>query len=381
MGIVQKYALIPGRQDRKEVVALHSRQKKPKQGGQKLVVRVMAILLALMFVLSLSSQILFYVGAEDLGSSGELKARQEQLSQQREDTQRELDTLFGEEGSAVERYRLTAHLDELVSAQVETDAQLEELCRSECRYLRKAREELLTAVNDQEVVLECGQETLEDRLAQVEEQLDQRGALLEEVRERLEEERSDLKALEASLDSITEELTSDSDYQLAVQELSETDENLEEDILTEDTDEAVKRSPLYLAETVETFVRGKKPSSSHSKASKVKGSEVAQFAVQFVGMPYKWGGESLTEGCDCSGFIKSVFANFGIELPHFSGSLQHAGTAVEYDDARLGDLICYDGHVGIYLGNDKMVNAFDSRHGIIICSVNIARLVTVRRVV
>lgn len=347
-----------------------------------MVVRVMAILLALMFVLSLSSQILFYVGAEDLGSSGELKARQEQLSQQREDTQRELDTLSGEKGSAVERYRLTAHLDELVSAQVETDAQLEALYRNECRYLRKARVELLTAVNDKEVVLECGQETLECRLAQVEEQLDQRGALLEEVRTRLKEERSDLEALEGSLDSITEELTSDSDYQLAVQELSETDENLEEDILAEDTDEAVKRSPLYLAETVESFVRGKKPSSSsHSKGRKVKGSEVAQFAVQFVGMPYKWGGESLTEGCDCSGFIKSVFANFGIELPHFSGSLQHAGTAVEYDDAKLGDLICYDGHVGIYLGNDKMVNAFDSRHGIIICSVNIARLVTVRRVV
>lgn len=358
---------------------MHSRQKKPKQGGQKLVIRVMAILLVLMFVLSLSSQIIFYAGAEDLGTSSELKARHTQLSRQREQTQQELDALTDQSSSPARRYELVAQLDVLVSAQIEADTQLFELYQSECKVLHKALEEILTAVNDEEVVLECGQETLDSRQAEAEAQLSQRKEQMEIVSERLKEERTDLESLELSLRQITDELNSDESCQQAVEALSEPDETLEEDILTEDTEEAVKRSPFHLAEAVETFARGKKPDASYH--SNVDGSDVVKFAVQFVGMPYKWGGESLTEGCDCSGFIKSVFSNFGIELPHFSGSLQHAGTAVEYDEAQLGDLICYDGHVGIYMGNDKMVNAFDSRHGIIICSVNVARLVTVRRIV
>lgn len=344
-----------------------------------MVVRVMAILLALMFVLSLGSQILFYAGAEELGSSGELKSRHAGLTQEREQTRKELDALSDEGHSAAERYELLAQLDELVSAQIEVDTQLSERYQSECKVLHKALDELLTAVNDKEVVLECGQEKLESRKSEAEAQLARCKEQLEAVHARLKEERGDLKSLEQQLDALTEELTSDGAYQQAVSELSEADEDLEADILPEDTEKAVKRSPLHLAETVETFLRGKKQTAAAQ--SDVKGSDVVKFAVQFVGMPYKWGGESLTEGCDCSGFIKSVFSNFGIDLPHFSGSLQHAGTAVEYDEVQLGDLICYDGHVGIYMGNDKMVNAFDSRHGIIICSVNVARLVTVRRVV
>lgn len=116
------------------------------------------------------------------------------------------------------------------------------------------------------------------------------------------------------------------------------------------------------------------------ESSSTTGAEVVQFAVQFVGNPYVWGGESLTEGCDCSGFIKAVYAHFGYSLPHFSGSLRSCGTGVKYSEAKQGDIICYDGHVGIYMGNGQMVNAFDSKHGIIICSVNTSRLVAVRRI-
>ena len=83
---------------------MHKRQKRPKQGGQKTIVRVMAILLALMFVLSLGSQILLYAGAEDLGTSGELKARHEALSQQREEARQKLDELAERDHSAAERY-------------------------------------------------------------------------------------------------------------------------------------------------------------------------------------------------------------------------------------------------------------------------------------
>ncbi|MCD7843864.1 MAG: NlpC/P60 family protein, partial [Clostridiales bacterium] len=119
---------------------------------------------------------------------------------------------------------------------------------------------------------------------------------------------------------------------------------------------------------------------SSSSSSGVTGSDVVAYAVQFVGNPYVWGGTSLTNGCDCSGFVVSVYAHFGYSLPHFSGSLRYCGTGVSYSEAQPGDIICYDGHVGIYMGGGQMVNAFDTEHGIIICAVNTSRLVAVRRI-
>lgn len=343
-----------------------------------MVIRVMAILLALMFVLGLSSQIILYAGAEELGTSGELRAQHEELSRQRESAQQKLEALSDQEHSAAERYELLTGLDELVSAQIEVDEKLEARCQSECDYLHKALSELLTAAKDPEVVLECGQDKLERRTADTRDQLSRKEEQLEVYSSRLEEERAALTSLEEALASVTAELSGDQSYQQEVQELSACDASMEEDILSEETEEAVKRSSVR-ADDHES-ARSESQAAASASNGNATGRDVASFAVQFVGRPYKWGGESLTEGCDCSGFIKSVYVAFDIELPHFSGSLQHSGTGVEYEDAQLGDLICYDGHVGIYLGNDKMVNAFDSKHGIIICSVNVGRLVTVRRI-
>lgn len=83
------------------------------------------------------------------------------------------------------------------------------------------------------------------------------------------------------------------------------------------------------------------------------GSSVVDFATQFVGNPYVWGGTSLTDGADCSGFVQSVYANFGVSLPRTSYEQQNAGTEVSYADAQPGDLICYGGHVAIYMGDGK----------------------------
>ena len=91
---------------------------------------------------------------------------------------------------------------------------------------------------------------------------------------------------------------------------------------------------------------------------------VADFAVQFVGNPYVWGGTSLTGGADCSGFTQSVYAQFGYSLPRTSYEQQNAGTEVSYADAQPGDLICYGGHVAIYMGNGQIVHASNSRDGI-----------------
>lgn len=112
----------------------------------------------------------------------------------------------------------------------------------------------------------------------------------------------------------------------------------------------------------------------------VNGSDVVAFACQYIGNPYVWGGESLTNGADCSGFIKSVYANYGINLPHSSLALQRMGSEVSYSNAQPGDIICYAGHVAIYMGGGQIVHASSPETGIKTGSATYRQILTVRRV-
>lgn len=109
-------------------------------------------------------------------------------------------------------------------------------------------------------------------------------------------------------------------------------------------------------------------------------SAVVEFACQFIGNPYIWGGTSLTEGADCSGFVMKVYEYFGVSLPHSSYSDRTVGEMVEYDEVQPGDIICYDGHVGIYAGNGRIINALNKRKGITLTDVNYDTVLAVRRV-
>lgn len=118
----------------------------------------------------------------------------------------------------------------------------------------------------------------------------------------------------------------------------------------------------YKVETVEMNTAG-------------KGQEIADFALQFVGNPYVWGGTSLTSGADCSGFVQSVYRNFGISLPRVAADQAQAGTRVSLEQLQTGDLIFYaDGgaiyHVVLYLGNEQVVHASSAATGIKISPVN-----------
>ena len=109
------------------------------------------------------------------------------------------------------------------------------------------------------------------------------------------------------------------------------------------------------------------------------GQAVVEYASRFIGNPYVWGGTSLTHGADCSGFVQSVYKHFGIQLPRTSSQMRSAGRAVSYSNARPGDVICYNGHVGIYKGNGQIVNAINRARGIGILSATYANIITVRR--
>ena len=85
-----------------------------------------------------------------------------------------------------------------------------------------------------------------------------------------------------------------------------------------------------------------------------KGQTVAEFAQRFVGNPYVWGGTDLNRGADCSGFIGSIYRSFGYKLPRSSSELRSAGRKVSYSQKQPGDIICYNGHVAMYIGNGKI---------------------------
>lgn len=119
-----------------------------------------------------------------------------------------------------------------------------------------------------------------------------------------------------------------------------------------------------------------------SAASKTTtGTQVVKYAKKFVGNPYKYGGTSLTKGADCSGYVMSVYKHFGYKLPHSSSSIATKGKKVSWSKKKPGDVICYYGHVAIYIGNNKIVHASSAKTGIKISNkANYRKVRCVRRI-
>lgn len=123
---------------------------------------------------------------------------------------------------------------------------------------------------------------------------------------------------------------------------------------------------------------GKNPGASTG----VSGSSVVSYAMQFVGNPYVWGGNSLTNGVDCSGFVHEVYAHFGISTPRYSHAFKYVGQAVSFDNIQPGDVVVYPGHVAIYAGGGVIVEAQSTKAGITANrSVQCHTILAIRRLV
>ena len=128
--------------------------------------------------------------------------------------------------------------------------------------------------------------------------------------------------------------------------------------------------------------KNNKTEKDYKKPTSKNGQAVVNYAVQFVGNPYKWGGTSLTKGADCSGFVMKVYEAFGIKLPHSSYDLRKVGKKVKASEMLPGDIICYSGHVAIYMGNGKIVHASNKKDGIKISSnYKYKKVLAIRRVI
>lgn len=151
-------------------------------------------------------------------------------------------------------------------------------------------------------------------------------------------------------------------------------------------EEKAAETALAVAEKAQTAADNTKETAETAKKEMLNhgaetGQAVADFALQFVGNPYVWGGSSLTHGTDCSGFTMAVYSNFGVGLPHYDASQRGYGIGIDsLSDARPGDLICFYGHVGIYIGDGMMVHASNARDGIKVSRADYRAIAAIRRI-
>lgn len=148
----------------------------------------------------------------------------------------------------------------------------------------------------------------------------------------------------------------------------------------------VKYSGIYCYVSSQYLSETKPEEQTEASYGTATGQSVVNYAMQFRGNPYVWGGESLTNGVDCSGFTMQVYRHFGYSLPHSSTAQRYEGTAVSWDEKQPGDLICYQmiggvGHVAIYIGNNQIIHAGSSTTGISVRNADYRSVWGVRRIV
>lgn len=237
---------------------------------------------------------------------------------------------------------------------------------------------------------------------------------LEDKKSDLETQKYELEEEQASMQTLLDEkkaASSDYDVQIAKMrqeasaykalikqqnaEIAKLDEEENAIIRAEEerrkAEEAAKKAAEASAQTASS---AKKTSESTSAVTSSKsgsktvpaatgstGSDIAAYACQFVGNPYVAGGTSLTDGADCSGFIQSVYKQYGYSIPRNSTAQRTAGREVSYEEAQPGDIICYAGHVALYLGGGRIVHASTPRTGIKYGYATYRPIITVRRIV
>ena len=186
-----------------------------------------------------------------------------------------------------------------------------------------------------------------------------------DINEDIKESNDSIEQLENDeVDNAIEKVQNQVDNTLEENELTTKNDNSELTVLNLDEEE------IPVQEVKDDF--SNENVSLDDKTTEINGNDIANYAVQFVGNPYVYGGTNLTDGTDCSGFTQSVYSNFGIDIARDSSSQINSGTNIgtNIEEAMPGDLLCFNGHVGIYIGDGQMVHAANAKRGIVINDVD-----------
>ena len=240
--------------------------------------------------------------------------------------------------------------------------------------------DILNSMDYIEKVYECNKRMLNEFIETKElvmelwNQLEAEKAALEQDMQNLEADKKSLEEQKVSLDVLLEQKKRESaNFEAEISRLKQ-----EAAVAKKQLQQEQKRLKELQAALAAQAAQNNKPATAsnptpsttnytsviNSTSGSDLGKQIANYACQFVGNPYVSGGTSLTQGADCSGFTYRVYADFGYSLPRTSSQQRSAGRGVSYEEAQPGDLICYDGHVALYIGNNLIVHASSSRTGI-----------------
>lgn len=218
-------------------------------------------------------------------------------------------------------------------------------------------------------------------------QLEAEKAALEQDMQNLEADEAALREQKASLDVLLEQKKRESANAAAEISRLQQEAAVSKKQLQQEQKRLKELQAALAAQNKKPAASNPTPSTTNytavinSASGSDLGRQIANYACQFVGNPYVAGGTSLTQGADCSGFTYRVYADYGYSLPRTSSQQRSAGTGVSYEEAQPGDLICYEGHVAIYIGNNLIVHASSSRTGIKISNAQYKTILAVRRII
>lgn len=217
-----------------------------------------------------------------------------------------------------------------------------------------------------------------DQLELEKAQLETEKTGLEEQRAQLEADRNSLEAQKTELDSMLakkkkESANFETEIKRYEQEAAAARALLKQEKQQLQQMQAAQNAGNYTPTSYTTII--------DNATGSTLGKNIAKYACQYIGNPYVYGGTSLTKGADCSGFTFRVYKDFGYSLPRTSKEQRSAGKGVEYKDAQPGDLICYDGHVGMYIGGGKIVHASSAKTGIKVSTATYRKILAVRRII
>ena len=278
------------------------------------------------------------------------------------------------------RHRVEDLKDALEQEESELEAAQGEL-QEEMNGMEESRAELEAISADYAVQISRAKNQAEVYKARIKQQNAQIKKLEEEERKRREEEERKRREEEERKKREEEERKRREEEERKKRE-EEAKKNAAGDAAADNNTQNDKEPEESKTEESKTASKNQASTDAIATASgSAKGKEIANYACQFIGNPYVSGGTSLTKGTDCSGFTQSVYKQFGYSLPRNSYSQRSAGKQVSYAEAQPGDIICYAGHVAIYIGNGKIVHASTPKSGIKISNALYRDIISVRRII